>query len=197
MSQRIVVGMTGASGAAIGVRLLERLKMMADIETHLVVSPWGKRTIDHEVDLGIRDIEALANVVHRPNDLAASVASGSFVTAGMVVAPCSMRTLAAIATGMGGDLITRAADVTIKERRPLVLVPRESPLSEIHLQNMLTLSRVGASIVNPVPAFYTRPDSVDEVIDQIAARTLDQLGIHVTDVSRWGMARLPDDSADT
>ncbi|MQA09028.1 MAG: UbiX family flavin prenyltransferase [Pseudonocardiaceae bacterium] len=182
--RRIVVAITGASGAAIGVRILERLRDL-DVESHLVISPWGRRTIQHEVDCAVPEVEAYAHAVYKPTDLSACIASGSFLTSGMVVAPCSMRTLAAIAIGLGGDLITRAADITLKERRRLVLVPRESPLSEIHLENMLKLSRAGASIVNPVPAFYNRPTSIDQVVDQIAARALDQLGLHVSDTPRW------------
>lgn len=178
------MAITGASGTTIGIRILERLRSLS-VESHLVMSPWGRRTMQHEADVPVDEVEALADVVHKPMDLSASIASGSFVTAGMVVAPCSMRTLAAIATGLGGDLITRAADVTLKERRRLVLVPRESPLNEFHLDNMLKLSRAGATIVNPVPAFYTKPQTVGDVVDQIAARTLDQFGMHVLDVPRW------------
>jgi 4-hydroxy-3-polyprenylbenzoate decarboxylase len=181
--RRIVVGITGASGSAIGIRVLELLRELG-VESHLVVSAWGKRTIEHETDISYSEVLALADFTYRPNDQGSRISSGSFLTDGMVIAPCSMKTLASVAHGLGSGLVSRAADVTLKERRRLVVVPRESPLHEIHLQNMMTLSRMGVSIANPVPAFYNRPTSVQEIIDQIAARALDQLGLH-TSVPRW------------
>jgi 4-hydroxy-3-polyprenylbenzoate decarboxylase len=181
--RRIVVGITGASGSAIGIRVLQLMRDL-DVETHLIVSAWGRRTLEHETDIPFAQVLALADYTYRPNDQGARISSGSFLTDGMIIAPCSMKTLASIAHGVGSGLVSRAADVTLKERRRLVLVPRESPLHEIHLNNMLTLSHMGASIANPVPAFYNRPTSVQEVIDQIAARALDQFGLH-TSVPRW------------
>jgi 4-hydroxy-3-polyprenylbenzoate decarboxylase len=181
--RRLIVALTGASGSILGVRLLERLKT-TDIETHLVMSRWGARTLVHETSYTPEQVQALASVVHPLTDQGASISSGSFLTIGMVVAPCSARTLAAIAHGIGDNLIHRAADVVLKERRKLVLAVREAPLSEIHLENMLKLSRMGVVICPPVPAFYTRPKSIDEMVDQTVSRILDQLGIHL-DSQRW------------
>lgn len=183
-SRRIVVAITGASGAIFGIRLLERLRSL-DVSTHLVISPWGGKTIEHETEYSIADVKALSNVVHSIGDQAAIVSSGSFTTDGMVIAPCSVKTVAAIAAGYGGDLIARAADVTIKERRRLVLLVRESPLSVIHLDNMVKLARMGVTIIPPVPAFYNHPRSLDAAIDHIVTRTLDQLGIHSDATPRW------------
>ena len=181
--RRLIVALTGATGTIYGVRLLERLKD-TDIETHLVMSRWGARTLVHETPYTPSQVQALAAVVHPINDQGASIASGSFLTMGMVIAPCSARTLAAIAHGFGDNLIHRAADVVLKERRKLVLAVREAPLSEIHLENMLKLSRMGVVICPPVPAFYTRPASLEEMVDQSVSRILDQLGIHL-DGERW------------
>jgi len=181
--RRLIVALTGASGSLYGVRLLEALKG-SGIETHLVMSRWGARTLVHETSYTPDQVQALASVVHPINDQGASIASGSFVTMGMVIAPCSARTLGAIANGFGDNLIHRAADVVLKERRKLVLAVREAPLSDIHLENMLKLSRMGVVICPPVPAFYTRPTSIDEVVDQSVSRLLDQLGIHL-DGHRW------------
>lgn len=181
--RRLIVAITGASGSIYGVRLLERLKD-TDIETHLIMSRWGARTMIHETSHTPDQVQALADVYHPLGDQGASISSGSFVTMGMVVAPCSARTLAAIAHGIGDNLIHRAADVVLKERRKLVLAVRESPFSEIHLDNMLKLSRMGVVIAPPLPAFYTRPGSIDDLVDYSVSRLLDQLGIH-QDVSRW------------
>lgn len=181
--RRLIVGITGASGTIYGVRLLQMLKS-ADIETHLVMSRWAARTLVHETDFSPEDVQKLASVVHPIGDQGASISSGSFVTMGMVIAPCSVRTLAAIAHGLGDNLIHRAADVVLKERRKLVLAVREAPLSEIHLENMLKLSRMGVVIAPPVPAFYSRPKTIDEMVNYSVARLLDQLWIHV-DVNRW------------
>ncbi|MEY4095894.1 MAG: UbiX related subunit of putative (de) carboxylase [Acidobacteriota bacterium] len=181
--RRLIVAITGASGSIYGVRLLERLKD-TDIETHLIMSRWGARTMIHETSYTPDQVQALADVYHPLGDQGASISSGSFVTMGMVVAPCSARTLAAIAHGIGDNLIHRAADVVLKERRKLVLAVRESPFSEIHLDNMLKLSRMGVVIAPPLPAFYTRPGSIDDLVDYSVSRLLDQLGIH-QDVSRW------------
>ena len=181
--RRLIVGMTGASGSIYGVRLLEMLHGTG-IETHLIMSRWGARTLVHETSYTPEQVNALATVVHPLTDQGASISSGSFVTMGMVIAPCSVRTLAAIAHGLGDNLIHRAADVVLKERRKLVLAVREAPLSEIHLENMLKLSRMGVVISPPVPAFYSRPASIDEMVNYTCIRLLDQLGIHV-ETTRW------------
>jgi flavin prenyltransferase len=182
--RRIIVGMTGATGAILGVRLLEALKD-CDVESHLVISNWGRRTIEHETPYTIKQVCALASVYHNSANMAAEISSGSFITEGMVVIPCSMRTLGGIATGYGEHLIHRAADVILKERRRLVLVVRESPLSELHLENMLKLARVGVSIIPPMPAFYNHPKTVDDIVDHIVARVLDQFGISARFAKRW------------
>ena len=181
--RRLIVGITGASGTLYGVRVLQMLKG-TDIETHLVMSRWAARTLVHETAFTPEAVQSLASVVHPIGDQGASISSGSFVTMGMVIAPCSVRTLAAVAHGFGDNLIHRAADVVLKERRRLVLAVREAPLSEIHLENMLKLSRMGAVIAPPVPAFYSRPRTIDEIVNYTAARLLDQFGINV-DVDRW------------
>lgn len=181
--RRLIVGITGASGSIFGVRLLEMLQG-SGIETHLVMSRWGARTLVEETSYTPEQVNALANVVHPLTDQGASISSGSFVTMGMVIAPCSVRTLAAIAHGLGDNLIHRAADVVLKERRKLVLAVREAPLSEIHLESMLKLSRMGVVISPPVPAFYANPTTIDEMVNYTVIRLLDQLGIHV-DTKRW------------
>lgn len=182
---RLVVGITGATGAIIGVRILHALRELG-VQTHLVLSKWGRATLAAETDLSVAEVCALADRSYAPGDQAAPISSGSFRTDGMIIAPCSMKTLAAIRTGYGEGLIARAADVTLKERRRLVLVPRELPLSEIHLENMLTLARMGAVIAPPVPAFYTRPSTVEQVVTHICARVLDQFGLDLPGVPRWG-----------
>jgi 4-hydroxy-3-polyprenylbenzoate decarboxylase len=184
MSRRVIVAITGATGAVFGVRLLERLSEF-EVERHLIVSTWGARTIEHETGRTLDEVRALADVVHRQGDQSATISSGSFRTDGMVIAPCTMRTLAAIATGVADDLIARAADVVIKEHRRLVLLVRESPLSPIHLENMLKLSRIGVTILPPVPAFYNHPKDLDEMIDHIVTRALDQFGLHSEVTARW------------
>ena len=169
--------MTGATGTVIGVRLLQMLQE-CDVETHLVMSKWAVRTLLHETPYGPNDLERLAEQVYSPGDQGAAISSGSFVTMGMIVVPLHMRTLGAIAHGVGDNLIHRAADVVLKERRKLVLAVRETPLNDIHLENMLKLSRMGAVICPPMPAFYTRPKTVEDIIDWTAVRLLDQVGIH-------------------
>jgi flavin prenyltransferase len=181
--RRLIIGITGASGSIYGVRILEMLRG-TDVETHLVMSRWGARTLVHETRYTPEQVQRLASVAHPLTDQGASISSGSFVTMGMVIAPCSARTLAAIAHGLGDHLVHRAADVVLKERRKLVLAVREAPLHEIHLENMLKLSRMGVVIAPPVPAFYSNPASIDELVNYTAARLLDQFGIHV-DVARW------------
>lgn len=187
---RIVLGMTGATGAVIGIRLLKALRAL-DVETHLVLSQWARATIDLETNLTVREVQAMADHVYGAKDQAAAISSGSFRTDGMIVAPCSMKTLAAIRYGFGEGLIARAADVTIKERRRLVLIPRESPLSEIHLENMLALARMGTSIVPPMPAFYLQPQTTEDMVDHLVARVLDQFGLELPETQRWnGLERV-------
>ena len=183
-SAPLVVALTGATGIVYGVRLLERLRE-AGVGSHLVMSKWAIQTMLQETDYTVEGVKRLATEVHSPEDLGASISSGSFVTRGMVVAPCSMRTLAAVSTGSGTNLIHRAADVVLKERRRLVLVPREAPLSDIHLEHMLRLSRMGAVIFPPVPAFYQRPATVADLVDHTVMRVLDQFGLHLDDAGRW------------
>jgi len=185
--QRLIVAITGATGVIYGVRLLEMLRD-TPIETHLVISPWGRRTLLHETNYSVDAVLRLADVVYLPNDQGAAISSGSFVTIGMAIVPCSMRTLAAVAHGLGDNLVHRAADVVLKERRKLLLAPRESPLSDIHLENMLKLSRMGTIIIPPMPAFYQRPESLDDVVNQTVVRILDQFGVHLESPGRWGEA---------
>ncbi|NEY33776.1 UbiX family flavin prenyltransferase [Streptomyces sp. PRKS01-65] len=186
---RLIVGMTGATGAVFGVRLLERLAGLPEVETHLVMSRWARATAELETGRTLREISALADVVHPAGDQGATISSGSFRTDAMVVVPCSMKTLAGIRAGYAEGLVGRAADVTLKERRPLVLVPRETPLSEIHLENMLALARMGVRIVPPMPAFYNHPRTVDDIVDHITARILDQLDLPAPAAERWSGLR--------
>ena len=185
---RLVVGITGATGAVLGVRLLEALRD-SSIETHLVMSKWAAWTLAHETPCSLEQVQRMATFTYAPNDQAAAISSGSFLTRGMVVCPCSVRTLAAIAHGQGDNLIHRAADVILKERRRLVLVVREAPLSDIHLENMLKLSRMGVTILPPVPAFYNHPKTLDDVVNHFVMRILDQFDIHVDLARRWDGAR--------
>jgi 4-hydroxy-3-polyprenylbenzoate decarboxylase len=195
MQQRrtIVVGITGASGAVYGVRLLDALRSVRVVETHLVVSAAGWLNLSHEVGLPRSELESMAEVVHPDRDIGASIASGSFRTDAMIVAPCSMRTLAAIATGLSGSLITRAADVTLKERRRLILVTRETPLNLVHLRNMTTVTEMGGIIFPPVPAFYVGLESIEAMVDQTVARILDLVGISSPLLRRWEGMRGPDE----
>lgn len=183
--RRIVVAISGASGAVYGVRLLQALRDSVGIETHLVVSDAGWHNLQHELAMERTAVESLAAQVHDVRDIGATLASGSFQCAGMVVAPCSMRTLAAVAHGLADNLITRTADVMLKERRRLVLMVRESPLSLIHLHNMVSVTEAGGIICPPLPAFYLRPQSVDEIVDQGVARVLDLLDIPHALTARW------------
>lgn len=182
---RLVVGMTGATGAPLGVALLNVLRTIPDVETHLVMSKWAKTTIELETPYTVREVLELADVVHSPADQAATISSGSFHTDGMIVIPCSMKTLAGIKSGYADGLIGRAADVILKEGRKLVLVPRETPLSTIHLENMLALSRLGVAMVPPMPAFYNHPAIIDDVINHIITRVLDQFGLKFPEAKRW------------
>src|SRR5215471_18625641 len=181
---RIVVGITGATGTVIGVRTLQVLND-AGVETHLVLSKWGARTLLQETPYTVEYVKSLATYAHSDSDQGAPISSGSFLTDGMIVAPCSVRTLAAIAQGHGDNLVHRAADVILKERRKLVLLVREAPLSDIHLENMLKLSRMGVVITPPVPAFYNNPQSLDDAVNHIVMRALDPFGIHVDVSDRW------------
>lgn len=184
--RRLIVALTGASGAVYGVRLLQLLRDVPDVETHLVLSNAGLATATQELDLGRSDIEALADVVHSVRDIGASVASGSFTTLGMAVVPCSMKTLAAIAHGLADNLVSRAADVVLKERRRLVLLARETPLNLAHIDNMRRVTEMGAIVFPPVPAFYTRPQSIDDLVDHTLGRMLDLFGLESPrSVRRW------------
>ncbi|MFO1434424.1 MAG: UbiX family flavin prenyltransferase [Candidatus Competibacteraceae bacterium] len=183
--QRLIVGISGASGIIYGVRLLELLRKV-EIETHLVVSRAAERTRDYELNLSAQELRALAAVSYRVGDIGAAIASGSFRTLGMIIAPCSVRTLAEIAAGVSSSLLTRAADVVLKERRRLVLLVRETPLHAIHLKNMLTVTEAGAIIMPPVPAFYNRPRSIDEMVTNTACRVLDLFDIDTGILQRWG-----------
>jgi 4-hydroxy-3-polyprenylbenzoate decarboxylase len=190
MLRRIIVGMTGATGAAIGVEILRLLREQPGIETHLVLSRWARATIQLETDLTVGEVAALADVTYAWNEQDAAISSGSFPADAMIIAPCSMKTLAGIRTGYAEGLVCRAADVTLKEGRRLVLMPRETPLSEIHLENMLALARMGARIVPPMPAFYNLPKSIEDMVAHLAVRALDQLDIHLPSEQRWtGMPR--------
>jgi flavin prenyltransferase len=181
---KIIVGITGATGVIYGVRLLEQLRV-AGAETHLVISRWGVRTLLHETPYTKEQVETMADVVYAPGDMGAAISSGSFRFDGMIVAPCSAKTLASIAHGYGDNLIHRAADVTLKERRRLVLAVREAPLSDIHLENMLKLSRMGAVILPPLPAFYNHPRTVEDIVSHTVSRMLDQFGLETPESVRW------------
>jgi 4-hydroxy-3-polyprenylbenzoate decarboxylase len=182
---RLVVGISGASGVLYGIRLLETLRPLA-VETHLVMTKAAEVTLAHETDLKVGQVRALADVSYSVTDIGAAPASGSFRTLGMVVAPCSVRSMSEIATGVTSNLLTRAADVVLKERRRLVLMLRETPLHTGHLRNLLALSEMGAVVAPPVPAFYARPESIDDLVDQAVGRVLDLFGIESAKVRRWG-----------
>lgn len=182
--KRVTVGITGSTGAIYGVRLLEGLHE-AGVETHLVMSDWGRRTIEHETPYRVAEVERLASVVHGFQDQGATISSGSFRTEGMVVAPCSMKTLAGIAAGLADNLVQRAADVVIKERRKLVLMVRETPLSPIHLENMLRLARIGVVILPPMPSFYHHPRTIQDLVDHAVLRVLDQFDVPASFGKRW------------
>jgi|TARA_B110000503_G_scaffold35676_1_gene58319 4-hydroxy-3-polyprenylbenzoate decarboxylase len=184
MPKRIIVGISGASGIVYGLRALQLLRDCA-VETHLVISKSARLTAHHELELSLADLESLASEVHSINNVGASIASGSFPTAGMLIAPCSVRTMSEIATGVTSTLLTRAADVVLKERRRLVLLVRETPLHTGHLRTMTQLSEMGAVIAPPVPAFYTRPQTLDEVVTQTVGRALDLFDLELDQVTRW------------
>jgi 4-hydroxy-3-polyprenylbenzoate decarboxylase len=189
--RRLIIAITGATGSIYGIRLLQALQG-SDVETHLVISGWGARTLLHETPFSLDEVRRLATRAYSENDQGAALSSGSFLTAGMVVAPCSMRTLAAIAHGHAENLVHRAADVVLKERRRLVLLVREAPLHDVHLENMLKLSRMGAVISPPVPAFYSQPKTVDDIVNHTVQRVLDLFDIHLDVAARWtGMKPAP------
>lgn len=181
---RLIVGITGASGAAYGVRLLQRARALG-VRTHLVVTPAGVLNVHHECGLDRRALEALADEAHAPGDVGACIASGSFETSAMVVAPCSMKTLAAVAHGFGDNLLTRAADVTLKERRRLVLMVRETPLNLAHLRNMVAVTEMGGIVYPPLPAFYHRPASIDELVAEGVERALVLCGVGAAAPKAW------------
>ena len=185
LKNRIIVGISGASGAIYGVRMLQVLRDLP-VETHLVMSRAAEMTLAYETDFKATDVRALADIVHSIGDVGAPIASGSFRTLGMVVAPCSVHSMAEIATGVTSNLLTRAADVALKERRRLVLMLRETPLHTGHLRNLTALSEMGAIIAPPVPAFYAKPTSVDEIVDHSIGRVLDLFGFDTGTVRRWG-----------
>jgi len=183
--RRFIVGISGASGPHYGVRLLEVLRERSDVETHLVLSSGARATIEYEMGRSVEEVTALADVCHDVRNLGASIASGTFLTDGMVVAPCSVRTLAAVAGSLNDNLLVRAADVCLKERRPLVLVVRETPLHAGHLRLMREVTDTGATVLPPVPAFYHRPTTIADLIDHTVMKVLDQLGLHLDLVARW------------
>lgn len=183
--KRILIGLTGASGVCYGIRSLELLAELDNVETHLIVTSAARRTIDLETNQSIEDVQKLADAVYPVRDIAAGPASGSFATAGMLIAPCSIRTLSAIANSYSSDLLTRAADVTLKERRPLVLMVRETPLHRGHLRLMEQVVEMGGVIFPPVPAFYTKPTTLESIISHTTARALEQLGVEIPEIRRW------------
>jgi 4-hydroxy-3-polyprenylbenzoate decarboxylase len=187
--RRFVVAITGATGAVYGVRLLEHLRAMPGVETHLVISDAATLTLHQETGLQRRDVEALAHVVHKTREIGASIASGSFTTDGMVIAPCSMKTLAAVAHGLSDNLIARAADVVLKERRRLILMVRETPFNLAHLRNMTAVTEMGGIVFPPLPSFYNRPATIDEMVDHSIARVLDLLGVENGLAPRWAGMR--------
>jgi flavin prenyltransferase len=196
MRKRVAIGISGASGSIYGVRLLQRLRTDDSVEVHLVVSASGKRTLVAETDYSVRDVEALADVVYDDRDIGASLASGSFRTAGMIVAPCSVKTLAALAGCRADTLIARAGDVTLKEGRPLLALVREAPLHLGHLRQMTAFAEMGGIVFPPVPAFYLRPRSLDEIVDHTVSRVLERVGLDPQDVPEWSAGgRTPPTSA--
>ena len=194
MKKRLIVGITGATGAVYGVRLLEALEQAGDWESHAILSDAGALNLWHELKLKRKDLERLADFAHHPKDIAATIASGSFITEGMVIAPCSMKTLAAVAHAHADDLVSRAADVVLKERRRLVLLPRETPLNLAHLRNMVSVTEMGGIVFPPVPAFYALPKTLDDLVAHTVARVLDLFGVESPKLKRWqGMKGTPEE----
>lgn len=184
-TKRLIIGITGASGAAYGIRLLEILRDTPQVETHLVLSPASHITITQETPYSVSDLYALADAHYNPKDIAATISSGSYPIDGMIIAPCSMRTLGEIATATPSSLLTRAADVTLKERRKLVLLPRETPLHLVHLRHMCTVTEMGGIIAPPVPAFYNTPETLDDIINHTLGRVLDMFEVPYAKLKRW------------
>jgi 2,5-furandicarboxylate decarboxylase 2 len=192
MKKRLIVGITGATGAVYGAEILKVVKTVAGWESHLVLSDAGALNLWHELKMKRRELEKLADFAYHPKDIAATIASGSYLTEGMVIAPCSMKTLAAVAHAHADDLVSRAADVVLKERRRLVLVPRETPLNLAHLRNMVAVTEMGGIVFPPVPAFYALPRSLDDLVAHTVARVLDLFGVHSPKLARWqGMKGTP------
>lgn len=183
--KRVIVGISGASGTIYGVRLLQVLKGIQDVETHLILTRGAKIAMEHETSFKPEELEACANHVHSPENLAASISSGSFLTEGMIVAPCSMKSLSMIANSYNDNLLVRAADVILKERRKLVLIPRETPLHLGHLRHMIAITEMGGIILPPVPSFYHKPQTINDIVDQTIGKALDQLGISHHLFQRW------------
>lgn len=182
---KIVIGITGATGTIYAVKLLEALKDMEHIDTHLIMSTWAIKNLEIETDYSLDYVKSLVTIVHDNQNLGASISSGSFLTDGMIILPCSMKTLSSIANGYDDNLISRAANVMIKENRKLILCPRETPLSVIHLENMLKLSRLGVKMIPPMPAFYSKPESIEDIINHTVMKILDQFGVDYDKCKRW------------
>jgi len=194
MKKRLIVGITGATGAVYGVEILRTLQGVEGWESHLVLSDAGALNVWHELKMKRRELEKLADVAYHPKDIAATISSGSYLTEGMVIAPCSMKTLAAVAHAHADDLLSRAADVVLKERRRLVLVPRETPLNLAHLRNMVAVTEMGGIVFPPVPAFYALPRTLDDLVAHTVARVLDLFGVHSPKLERWqGMKGIPEE----
>ncbi len=194
MKKRLIVGITGATAAVYGVQVLRTLNTLEEWESHLVLSDAGALNLWHELKMKRKELEKLADFAYHPKDIAATISSGSFLTEGMVIAPCSMKTLAAVAHAHADDLVSRAADVVLKERRRLVLIPRETPLNLAHLRNMVAVTEMGGIIMPPVPAFYALPKSIDDLVAHTVARVLDLFGVHSARLARWqGMKGTPEE----
>jgi 2,5-furandicarboxylate decarboxylase 2 len=194
MKKRLIVGITGATGAVYGVEILKTLRENPEWESHLILSDAGALNVWHELKVKRREVEKLADVAYHPKDIAATISSGSYLTEGMVIAPCSMKTLAAVAHAHADDLLSRAADVVLKERRRLVLLPRETPLNLAHLRNMVAVTEMGGIVFPPVPAFYAAPRSLEDLVAHTCARVLDLFGVHSPKLARWqGMKGIPEE----
>lgn len=187
----IIVGISGASGTVYAVKLLEALQQFEEVNTHVIISPWAKVNLETETMYTIEYLESLATYLYDSRNMGAKVSSGSFLTDGMVIVPCSMKSLAAISSGVSDNLIARTADVMLKEGRKLVICPRETPLNSIHLENMLKLSRLGVSIIPPMPAFYNNPETIEDIVNHQVMKILDQFGIHIRNGKRWIGSALP------
>jgi len=181
---RLIVAITGASGAIYGIKILEELRSK-DVETHLIISQWGKAIIEQETNYSVEQVKSIADFCYEENDMGAIISSGSFESAGMIIAPCSMKTLAAVASGYAADLVTRASDVMIKEKRKLVMMVRETPFNAIHLENMLKLAQLGVVIMPPLPAFYTKPKSIDDIVKDTIRKALGYFGVQFADIRKW------------